>query len=167
MAAPSISSVVATATTVTATVVKGTPTHVRARLVDYAGTEEDEQSRSGSGDVALTIATAVWPKIVFAWGVDSGDNAGTEPSNIEIVERAGGGTHVIRYSLDGGKTWNTLKRQDAWPAATGATIVRATIPQNQKSKSIMVEVAGANQLREGVRRIILFGEPYEQLGPKP
>jgi len=74
---------------------------------------------------------------------------------------------MVQYSLDGGKTWKANLRGDPWPTEEGGTVLHYVIPGNERSKSIMVKVTGSDQKREGVRKILAFGEPYSQLSPLP
>ncbi len=74
----------------------------------------------------------------------------------------------VYISLDGGNTWTLLVlRGREWPTKVPSrTVLRYTLPMGKCSKSIMVRVSGSNQKREGIRKILAFGVPHSQEGPK-
>ena len=79
---PTITSVTASGLNITVSLTGDAGATYRARVMDAADTEEDEQSRVGSGDISLT-ATGYGMKYIVAWGIAEGKQ--TEPTNIFLI----------------------------------------------------------------------------------
>jgi hypothetical protein len=159
--APVIASVVATPTTVTATLSGTAGKTYRVRLCAQDGTEEDEQQRTGPGDVVLTPSdTGV--KVLMAWSVANGDER-SEPSNpaLSFVLQSGSLTYdaihgIINAYLNLVQATNVAYENAEYEPESGTGYLRETLlPAEPEQAELGTD--GRNRLT-GIYQISVFEE---------